>query len=51
LICAGVAAIGYLVLGLTESVWLSFGLVIVILAILFFFMAKKSEKIEEVTVE
>lgn len=35
LISAGVAAAGYLVLGLTESLWLSLGVVIAILAILF----------------
>jgi Na+/H+ antiporter NhaC len=51
LICAAIAAIGYLVLGLTGSVWLSFGLVIIILAILFFFLAKNSKKTDEVTIK
>jgi len=42
LICAGIASVGYLILGLTESVWLSFGVVIVILTILFYVLSKKS---------
>ncbi|MFC6039485.1 Na+/H+ antiporter NhaC family protein [Paenisporosarcina macmurdoensis] len=51
LICAGIASIGYLVLGLTGSVWLSFSLVIIILAILFFFLAKSIKKTDTVTIE
>jgi Na+/H+ antiporter NhaC len=45
LICAAIAAVGYLVLGLTGSVWISFGLVIIILAILFVVLAKRTKEI------
>jgi len=44
LISAAVASVGYLVLGLTGSVWLSLGLVITILAILFYVLNKMNVK-------
>jgi len=47
LISAGVAAIGYLVLGLSESLWLALGVVIAILAILFIAWGIKSSKNSE----
>ena len=51
LICAAIAVVGYLVQGLTGSVWLSFGLVIIIIGILLFFLSKNSKKIDRVTIK
>lgn len=44
LISAGVAAVGYLVLGASGSVWLSLGVVIAILGILFIIWGMKTSK-------
>lgn len=46
LISAAIAAVGYLVLGFTTSVWLAFSVVIIILGLLFFILVKKSKKVK-----
>ena len=47
LICAGIAAVGYLILGLTQSIWISLGVVIIILGILFSVLLSFSNKEKE----
>lgn len=44
LICAGIASVGYIVLGITGAVWLGFIVVIVILAVLFSIWAIRQRK-------
>lgn len=51
LISAGVASAGYLVLGFTESLWLSLGVVIAILAILFIGLNMKMNKEDTKVIE
>lgn len=47
LTAAGIAGIGYIVIGFTESVWLSLGTVIIILAILFVVWSQRTTILEK----